>query len=195
VLRWLRRGSGLRRVRDYGRVAPWLLVGPALDSDGYRHLAAEGVTHVLDLRSEASDDPALMKELNLAWRQVPIADRTAPSARQLAEINAWLDHDAEAQPIVYVHCEGGLGRSPTIAMALLMQRGFSHAEAHRLVVSARSVAAPTGDQDSWLADVERDLGTGGSSLPTEQAESSASGLGEVLPAAPSQEADQQGDRQ
>ena len=165
-MRWLRRAPDLPRVRDYGRVAPWLLLGPALDSDGYRHLADEGVTHVLDLRSEASDDPSLMESLNLAWRQVPIDDRAAPTSRQLAEINAWLDAAPEAQPIVYVHCEGGLGRSPTVAMALLMQRGFSHAEAHRLVLGARSVAAPTGDQDSWLAEIERELGTGGPSLPS-----------------------------
>ncbi|HYI66717.1 MAG TPA: dual specificity protein phosphatase [Candidatus Limnocylindrales bacterium] len=165
-MRWLRRGQDVPpRAPEYGRVAPWLLVGPALDSAGYRHLADQGVTHVLDLRSEASDDPRLMESLNLAWRQVPIEDRAAPTSHQLAEINAWLDGGEESQPIVYVHCEGGLGRSPTIAMALLMQRGFSHAEAHRLVVGARSVAAPTGDQDGWLAEIERELGTGGSSLP------------------------------
>jgi protein-tyrosine phosphatase len=163
----LRRGNDVPRVPEYGRVAPWLLVGPALDADGYRHLASEGVTHVLDLRSEASDDPALMASLELAWRQVPIDDRTAPTSDQLAEINTWLDAAPDAQPIVYVHCEGGLGRSPTIAIALLMQRGFSHAEAHRLVLGARSVAAPTGDQDSWLAEIERELGTRGSSLPPE----------------------------
>lgn len=166
-MRWFRRRDDLPQVRAYGRVAPWLLVGPALDPDGYRQLAEEGVTHVLDLRSEASDDPDLMDSLHLAWRQVPIEDRAAPTSRQLAEINDWLDRSSDETPIVYVHCEGGLGRSPTIAMALLMQRGFSHAEAHRLVLGARSVAAPTGDQDSWLAEVERELGTGGSSLPSE----------------------------
>lgn len=137
-------------------MAPWLLVGPALDRSGYAELAAEGVTHVLDLREEASDDPEQMRSLGLTWRQVPIVDRAAPTRAQLDEINAWLDQ-AEEQPVVYVHCEGGLGRSPTIAMALLMRRGFTRAEAHRFMLTARSVAAPTPDQDAWLTTLDDEL--------------------------------------
>ena len=160
-MRFLR---GLSRVEDspafdYARVAPWLLVGPALNAAGYAHLAEAGVTHVLDLRSEASDDPAVMESLRLAWRRVPIDDRFAPTAGQLEEIAAWLEEsaDADSPPVLYAHCEGGLGRSPTIAIALLMQRGFTRAEAHRFVVTARSVAAPTPDQDAWLGELEMSL--------------------------------------
>ncbi len=155
-MRWPWRGGATSRPTDYGRVAPWLYLGPALDAAGYRQLTADGVTHVLDLRDEASDDPAVMRSLNLEWRRVPITDRAAPTAEQLADINAWLDA-ADEQPVVYVHCEGGLGRSPTISIALLMQRGFTRSEAHRFVLTARSVAAPTPDQELWLADLEAQL--------------------------------------
>ena len=166
--RWLGLLQDSRSGPDYDRVAPWLLVGPALDDEGYAHLAERGVTHVLDLRSEASDDPRLMERLNLWWRRVPIDDREAPTSAQLAEIDRWLD-EADAQPVVYVHCQGGLGRSPTIAMALLMRRGFTRAEAHRLVRGARSVAAPTAPQDAWLAEIEREIAVhaGGSAPPGE----------------------------
>lgn len=159
MLRWLRRRAGPARTRatDYGRVAPWLLVGPALDPSGYASLAEEGVTHVLDLRSEASDDPDLMQSLDLAWLRVPMEDRAAPTHEQLADINAWLDATADPPPVLYVHCEGGLGRSPTIAIALLMQRGFTRAEAHRFVFAARAVASPTEEQDAWLATLEEAL--------------------------------------
>lgn len=148
-----------RRSRSRGRhaqVAPWLLVGPALEAAGYRQLRDDGVTHVLDLRSEQSDDPELMRRLGLAWMNVPIDDRVAPTDAQLAEISAWLE-SAPDQPVVYVHCEGGLGRSPTIAIALLMQRGFSRAEAHRFMLAARSVASPTPDQDAWLTTLDDEL--------------------------------------
>ncbi|MGI8657568.1 MAG: protein-tyrosine phosphatase family protein [Candidatus Limnocylindria bacterium] len=127
-----------------------------LDASGYAHLADEGVTHVIDLRSEASDDPAVMRSLELAWRRVPIDDRSAPTNQQLAEINAWLDANDE-QPVVYVHCEGGLGRAPTIATALLMQRGFTRAEAHRFILAVRSAASPTPDHDAWLSAMEAEL--------------------------------------
>jgi protein-tyrosine phosphatase len=156
-MRWrLPRRRG-RSVPDYGRIAPWLFVGPALDETGYAHLAERGVTHVLDLRSEASDDPALMDSLNLGWLRVPIDDREAPSTAQLNEIDEWIDAQASEAPVVYVHCEGGLGRSPTVAMALLMRRGFTRAEAHRLVLGARSVAAPTPPQFSWLDEIQQEI--------------------------------------
>lgn len=146
-----------RRSPDYARVAPWLLVGPVLDARGYAHLADEGVTHVLDLRSEASDDPELMRSLGLAWRRIPIDDRMAPTDLQLTEINRWLDGSDEDEPVVYLHCQGGLGRSPTVAIALLMQRGFSRAEAHRFILAGRPVASPTPNQDEWLAAIESEL--------------------------------------
>jgi len=111
---------------------------------------------VLDLRSEASDDPAVMRALDFAWRRVPIDDRAAPTDEQLAEINAWLDTNKNP-PVVYVHCAGGLGRAPTIATALLMQRGFTRAEAHRFILAVRSGASPTPNQDAWLLAMEAEL--------------------------------------
>lgn len=153
-MRWLNRRRASGGEVQYARVASWLLIGPALDASEYAMLAAAGVTHVLDLRSEASDDPELMKSLGLAWRRVPIDDRVAPTSEQLAEIVDWLEPRQQDEPVVYVHCEGGLGRSPTIAIALLMRRGFTRAEAHRFVVTARTVASPTAAQDAWLTDIE-----------------------------------------
>ena len=154
---WFRhlKGKGATRDVEYARVAPWLAIGPALQADGYAQLAQMGVTHVLDLRSEASDDPEVMRSLGLSWLRVPIDDRLAPTGGQLQEIIEWLRAEGEdREPVLYAHCQGGLGRAPTIAIALLMSRGFTHAEAHRFVVTARSVAAPTPEQDAWLATIE-----------------------------------------
>lgn len=156
MLRWIRARRAKRLTHDFGRVAPWLLVGPVLERSGYAELAEHGVTHILDLRSENSDDLETMRALDFAWRRVPIEDRAAPTSEQLAEINAWLDHTAE-QPVLYVHCEGGLGRSPTVAIALLMQRGFTRVEAHRFMLAARPMASPTPEQDAWLTTLEDEL--------------------------------------
>lgn len=149
-------GAGrVPRLADYNRVAPWLLLGPALDERGYQSLAREGVTHVLDLRSERSDDPDLMRSLALEWLRVPVDDQMPPTTEQLDVVNRWLDASSSSTaPVVYVHCEGGLGRSPTVAVALLMQRGYTRAEAHRLIATARSVAAPTEAQHAWLDELD-----------------------------------------
>lgn len=159
----LRRLLGGRAVRGtalpVARVAPWLVVGPALAIADYVALREEGITHVLDLRREASDDPDAMERLGLRWRRVPIEDRAAPIGAQWEEIQEWCAAIGRAGPefsasgALYVHCQGGLGRAPAVAIALLMSRGFSLSEAYRLVLAARRGALPTPSQEAWLQEI------------------------------------------
>jgi len=139
-------------VRRVDRVAPWLFVGPALLIDQYAELRRRGVTHIVDLRDEGSDDPDSLAALGFRWRRIPIADRQAPTDAQLEELIAWLDSDADpnVDQAVYVHCHAGLGRTPTIAMALLMQHHLRLGEAQRMVLAARPEASPTTRQLEWL---------------------------------------------
>lgn len=134
------------------RVAPWLLIGPQLPPHAYAELVERGVTHVVDLRAESDADGDAFLALGLGWRRVPVADRTAPTDDQFDEIVRWLE--AEADPdvdqAVYVHCHAGLGRTPSVAMALLMEHGLSLAEAQRQVLTARPEASPTAEQLEWL---------------------------------------------
>ncbi len=141
------------------RVAPWLLIGPELLVDQYTDLQSRGVTHVLDLRVEASDDPVAMEALGLKWRHEPVTDRRAPTHEQLESVIAWLDEDADpnVDQAVYIHCRAGMGRTPTLAIALLMQHDLTLAEAQRLVLSARPESAPTAAQLAWLEEVEARL--------------------------------------
>ena len=134
------------------RVAPWLYLGPALDEYGYRDLRDQGVTHVVDLRAEDADDEALMAALGLRWRRFPIPDRAAPAPGQLDDLLSWLEAESAGldEPVVYLHCHAGLGRTPTVAIALLMHRDLPLADAHRHVRAARPGAQPTAAQDAFL---------------------------------------------
>jgi protein-tyrosine phosphatase len=153
VLGGSRQATHLTRV---DQVAPWLFIGPELSAPQYADLRARGVTHVVDLRLEGSDDPAALDLMGLRWRRLPIADRDAPTDAQLAELVQWLDREAEAarDPALYVHCHAGLGRTPTVAIALLMQHDLSLQEAHRLVAAARPEVQPTSRQLTWLRALE-----------------------------------------
>lgn len=145
------------------RVAPWLYLGPALGEDGYRGLRDEGVTHVVDLRAEDADDGALMAALGLRWRRVPVRDRAAPEPGQLDDLRSWLEAEAGGPdgPVVYLHCHAGFGRTPTVAIALLMHRQIPLADAHRQVRAARPGAQPTAAQDAFLEALARRLGQDG----------------------------------
>ena len=134
------------------RVAPWLLIGPALLPEDYARLTERGVTHVLDLRAEHFDDVATIRRLGMEWRNLAIHDRLAPSIDQLHEVLDWIDDEVRPDGVLYMHCEGGLGRTPTVAIALLLQQGYSMPEAHRMVLAARPEIAPTGPQRDWLVE-------------------------------------------
>ncbi len=140
-------------MRRVDRVAPWLFIGPALLIDQYAELRRRGVTHIVDLREEGSDDREALEVLGFRWRRIPIGDRQAPTDAQLAELIAWLDADADpnVDQALYVHCHAGLGRTPTIAMALLMQHDLRLGEAQRMVLAARPETSPTTRQLEWLS--------------------------------------------
>lgn len=141
------------------RVAPWLYIGPALPPDRVADLVQQGITHVLDLREEGSDDPALMEQMGLHWRRIPIADRAAPEDEQLEAILDWLDREADTgrDQALYIHCHAGLGRTPTVAIALLMQQQLTLSEARRIVFAARPEVSPTEPQMNWLELLEARL--------------------------------------
>ena len=144
------------------RVAPWLYLGPALDEGGYRNLREQGVTHVVDLRAEDADDGELMAALGLRWRHLPIVDRGAPAPEQMDDLLAWIEAESSGgdEPVLYLHCHAGLGRTPTVAIALLMHRDIPLADAHRHVRAARPGAQPTAVQDAFLKTLAHRLGRG-----------------------------------
>lgn len=151
-----------RLDRRVDRVAPWLFIGPQLLVDQYAELQRRGVTHIVDLREEASDDELALAALGFRWRRIPIPDRRAPTFDQLRSLIEWLDADADPNEdqAVYLHCQAGLGRTPAMAIALLMQHDLTLAEAHRIVLAARPEASPTTPQLEWLREVEAARGAG-----------------------------------
>ena len=147
-------GAPVPAAGRWHRVTPGLLVGPVLDRRGYLGLERAGVSHVIDLRAEAADDPDPAASLGFAWLGIPIVDRRAPSAGQFRALADWV---AAAGPgaVVYVHCQGGLERSPSVAMALLVSAGYDLSEARAAVTRAHPRARPTAAQEAWLATLAR----------------------------------------
>lgn len=138
-----------------GQVASWLQVGPALDGPGYRRLRLQGVTHVVDLRDECCDDPDEMDALGIRWRRLPIVEREAPTLRQLNDLMAWLEAEADEVPdaLLYLHGAAGRGRTTTVAIALLMHQEMTFDQAQRQVLRAWPVIAPSAAQRAFLDEV------------------------------------------
>ena len=133
-------GWGLRDLfrskPRYHLVAPGLWVGARI---GAEELPA-GVKTVVDLTSELWE-PAAIRRMP-GYRSFPVLDGSYPH-----DEDAFLELLAEVADTpggVYVHCESGRGRAPTMAALLLLARGVvdSPEAALELVQKRRPTAAP-----------------------------------------------------
>lgn len=97
-------------------------------------------------------------------RQLATPDFFAPTQRDLVEAVAFISGHVKAGRGVYVHCNGGKGRSAVAVLCYLMYaRGETAASAYALVRSKRRIAdlrALCGLRTQWRAVVrfERELG-------------------------------------
>jgi protein-tyrosine phosphatase len=122
--------------------------------------AAEGVGEVVSLltpeesgRLGLAEEAAACAAAGLAFRAFPVPDFGVPAdpvgfARLAGSIGARL----AAGSGVAIHCRGGIGRSGTLAAAVLMAFGTSASDAVAAVSAARGVPSPETDaQRAWLS--------------------------------------------
>ncbi len=89
----------------------------------------------------------------------PIPDLHAPHLQSGIELLMQLDALVADGERLIMHCAAGIGRSGTMATALLMWGGMGVATARELVSASRPMAGPeAGPQREFLADLERNIG-------------------------------------
>lgn len=102
-------------IDKFGVVTGELWRGAAPSIEGYRQLAADGVTTVVDLRAEA---PAGLEEqlaeLGMTFVHLPVRDGQSPPPEQIDQFLSILDDDPG---ILFVHCGAGVGRTGVFAAA------------------------------------------------------------------------------
>jgi len=109
-------------IKNFAQVDDRLWRGAAPDAEGYRALAANDVTTVIDLRAEDDlwIDDDLMSTLGINRVALPMRDGQAPS-RSLVERFLQVVEDSPGR--VFVHCGAGVGRTGTMAAAYLVKSG------------------------------------------------------------------------
>ena len=130
------------------------VVGSSHPSDAdLRRLYGEGVRAIVCLLDETEQPPRYSvseaAQLGYARFCIPVRDFHAPSLTQLEE---FVNVVAKAVPNgkVLVHCEGGTGRTGTMAAAYWIARGLSAADAIARVRVARPHAIETDEQRAVL---------------------------------------------
>ena len=148
TLSWLW-GHGLPRLTGipilrYCQVTPQIFIGAQISAIGKRRLLAHGFTAIVNLRAEF-DDAA--HGLTLAqYCYLPAVDERAPTLAQLEAGAVFIRSVVESGGKVYIHCQGGIGRAPTLAAAYFMRQGYGLAAALDLIRAARPFIRPTLEQ-------------------------------------------------
>lgn len=131
---------------DAVEVIPGLRMGAAPSRRAARSLARAGVTHAIDLRSREDGAAGTIWPEDVFTHSYPMDEYEAPDVADLHQVSGDIASLIGEGEVVYVHCRAGIQRAPTVACAVLMQMGWSLADAYRVVSSRRAVAAMSEEQ-------------------------------------------------
>jgi protein-tyrosine phosphatase len=131
-------------------------------ADRMAALRAKGVNTLVCALTEGERDllglarePDAARDAGLSLVEFPIADFSVPDATELRKLAKKLATQVRRGDFVVVHCRGGIGRSGTVAAAVLIEMGAGAEEAMRLVSEARGVPSPeTEEQRVLLREME-----------------------------------------
>jgi predicted protein tyrosine phosphatase len=135
---------------DFNWITPHLAVGAAFPARAVPTLAQAGLRAVIDLRSEAHDDPGLLARSGLAFLHLPVDDLQPVRPAQLEQGVAFtLAHLAKDERVL-IHCREGIGRSVTLMLAVLVARGLEPLAALTRIKDRRHYASPSPAQfEAW----------------------------------------------
>ena len=116
-------------------------VGGRIHSEDIKALAAAGVTHVVDTRSEHCDDAEALAKEHIELLHLPTDDTRPLTIEQMLQGAQWVQERMEQGGRVLIHCEHGVGRSVLLTSAVLVYGGMNAQDALQLVLQKRWQAA------------------------------------------------------
>lgn len=102
-----------------------------------------GISRVVDVRSEASDDAEALRDCGVELLHLPTADMCGIESERLWHAVKWIREARQGGRRVLVHCEYGIGRSAVLVACVLVTEGFTPAKALRLLKQRRARVSPS----------------------------------------------------
>ncbi len=132
-----------------------LLAGPLPGRGEVRALLEAGVRTVIDLRTP-SEPPSIRVAIERlsggaidpVWVGLPVLDGAAPSESAMQTILDAIDASIARGRAVYVHCQGGRGRTGTVVACWWIRQGIYDPEEALDALMQRRVGQPHGDRPS-----------------------------------------------
>ena len=131
-------------LRSISQITPQLHVGGQYLKRGWPKMAARGIGAVVNLRAEFDDAQAGLAPDHYLY--LPTVDDQAPSLEQLQQGVIFITQQIDRGRGVYVHCNAGASRSPTMVAAYLVSTGFSPNESWDYIRKVRPFILPKKEQ-------------------------------------------------
>lgn len=146
-------GFAVPGVGNFNRLDDHVWRGKAPTDEGYRNLAALGVTTIVDLRAESdlADREALFDKLGIEDVRIPIRDGQSATEEQVEQ---FLDVTRRSPGVVFVHCGAGVGRTGVMAAAYLVSTGQT--DGWSAMAQNLAVGPPSLEQLAFAARLDTD---------------------------------------
>jgi atypical dual specificity phosphatase len=122
-------------------------------NDELKDLYVKGFRTTISLLDESEERPNYdleeAKALGFNRISIPIKDFTAPTQNQFSQFLRAANKALQKGKVI-MHCEGGSGRTGTMAAAYLIGKGFSAKEAIEKIRKSRPHAVETKEQEESL---------------------------------------------
>src|SRR5262249_43676676 len=137
----------MRSALNFDWIDGRLAVGGCFPMEAAEQLAKrEGFGAIVDLRVETRDDEETLQVHGLEFLHLPTQDCCAIAPRMIDDGVEWVRARLDRGTRVLVHCEHGIGRSPLLALCVLVGRGAAPLEAMNRLKVARPVVSPGPEQ-------------------------------------------------
>jgi hypothetical protein len=135
--------ANAHRVTDFLYVGGSLRSGDADPGTVLTELKGHGLTHILDCRTETSDEH-LVAQLapEVTYHQAGTEDEAAGTAEGWFDSGVGFAREALKIPgtVLLTHCALGQARGPSMAYAVLLDQGYDPGEALLMITEARPEA-------------------------------------------------------
>lgn len=120
---------------EYNQITQYIYIGTNVCCRTHfdENLLGEGIKAEISLEDENIDRPYGVKFF--LW--LPVKNHTAPTQEQLRIGVMVLDEFVQMKKKIYVHCQNGHGRAPTLVAAYLIKKGKRVDEAIEFIKNKR----------------------------------------------------------